>query len=393
MPDCQVSLPVQEKLDRLPLLHVVAVSKDGHNSHWGSTSGWHMSGGLCSSTSLQVPLVGKAVKWLASIGAKAWAAGTSQAACAVVGHCLAAVMLCGLNSSWPRPCSQAQRWAASRIEHRSLIRCCSAGGLEAPDPNNTRPMLRGKLPATQDAPAGTGSLPAAALTERGGRAPASQPLQQSCSAGNSSRPASGGVPAPSGAQAPARQAPHCQRRSSAGTACAPAGGLGERGTEAPGEQGAQDRERHSTAGAVAVHTARPPQSSEWRGSWPARLMAPHGTSCLQHYMLPALRHTGTQFWEVVRCPQVHPPAGSGVCALFQPRQGSEAPLLRCVAGARVPAGGALQAGKTTSGSCTRVLAKLGLQGGSMGGSRSAANAEPPAASGEPQPSVRPDPLT
>ena len=176
---------------------------------------------------------------------------------------MAASMLCKLFSTWPRPCFQARRCSASSMEHQSLLRCCTAGGLEAPDPNNTRPKLRSKPPVTQDAPAGTGSLPAAAPTERGGRTPASQPLQQRRSAGNSSRPASGAVPAQGGAQASASQAPpRSQQRSSAGTAAVPAGGLGEQGTEALEEQGAQGCERRSRAGAAAVHTARPPQSSE-----------------------------------------------------------------------------------------------------------------------------------
>ena len=224
--------------------------------------------------------MGKAVESLASISAKAWAAGTGQAACAAEGNCLAASKLCGLRNSQPQPCSQAQRCPAPSTKHWSLIRCCSAGGLEAPDPNNTRPVLR-KPPVTQDAPAGTGSLPAAALTKRGRQTPASQPLEQRCSAGNISWPASDGVPAQSGAQASASQAlPRSQRRSSAGTAAVLAGGLGEHGTEAPVEQGAQGSERRSTAGAAAVHTARPPHNSERRGNGPARLMAPHGTSCL-----------------------------------------------------------------------------------------------------------------
>eukprot|EP00891_Asterochloris_glomerata_P006657 jgi/Astpho2/6657/fgenesh1_pg.00101_%23_46_t len=55
-------------------------------------------------------------------------------------------------------------WDAATAEVLAVIR--AKGGLEAPDPNNTRPVLR-KPPVTQDAPAGTGSLPAAALTKRG----------------------------------------------------------------------------------------------------------------------------------------------------------------------------------------------------------------------------------
>ena len=198
----------------------------------------------------------------------------------------------GWNSSRPCPCPQARRCAASSMEHRSLIRWRCAGGLEAPDPNNTRPTLRSKLAATQDEPAGTGSLPAAALRERGGRAPASQPLQQRCGAGSSSRPAicSDGVPAQSGAPEPASQAPpRSQRRGSGGTAAAPAGGRGGRGTGAPGDHGAQGSERRGTAGAAAVHTARPPQSGGRRGRGPARLLAPHGTSRLpQKFTVSAL---------------------------------------------------------------------------------------------------------
>ena len=351
---------------------------------------------------------------------------TSQAACAAVGHCVAASMLCRLYSIWHRPCFQAQRCSASSMEHQSLLRCCTAGGLEAPDPNNTRPKLRSKPPVTQDAPAGTGSLPAAAPTERGRQTPASQPLQQRCSAGDSSRPPSGAVPAQGGAQSVASQTlPRSQRRSSAGTAAVPAGGLGEQGTEAPEEQGAQGSERRSRAGAAAVHTARPPQSSERRAQWactsagPARHLLPateslpalqciassSGTWCaaykfIQQQGLASAPRQVSRLWVgtwggnsqltpgTVSVANIvtHSLSDPAICKLL-PRQEFKAPLLCCTAGARVPAGGPLQAVKTRSGTCNRVLAKLGLPGGSMGGSSRAATAEPPAASGRPRPSA------